>query len=58
MRTHSHEGCSGCGVMRFVQGYQIKETDSKAELRQEALKCRVRWTTRKKAWVGECLQEK
>jgi hypothetical protein len=31
MRTHSHEGCLGRGVMRVVEGYQIKETDSKAE---------------------------
>ena len=37
MQTHSHEGCLGeRGVMRVVQGYQIKETDSKAELRQGA----------------------
>jgi hypothetical protein len=42
MRTYSHEGCLGRGVMRVVQGYQIKETVGKAELRQEAHKCRVR----------------
>ena len=30
------------GVMRFVEGYQIKETDSKAELRQGVHKSLIR----------------